>query len=252
MVLKYSVYVIFFRRLKAVYVGCTNNVKRRKQQHLDNARKNKGALGRFINKNNLFNEFKLHVIASFRDRDKALKYEKAVTVRYDLNNNFEVINDNYTRHCSRKGKHIADPKRSKKWVIIDILTHKLEKVLSLRHYAITNNLSYKNMHACAKHKCHVYKGKYKIFEISEWNSFSKDEKEKYISGDFLKEVLDFNMESLIKRSSKKYKVIKPDGSSIIVINLDKFARENNINAGNLHASCSTGKKANGFIAIKID
>lgn len=250
--MEYKVYTIFFKEQNAIYVGCTNNIKRRKEQHTENVKKDKSSLGKFIRKNNLTHDFELSIIAKFKNRDQALKYEKMKTIEYDLNNQLVVINDNYTQHCSRKGKNIANPSSSKKWVIINVLTHKIEKVLSLRHYAVSNNLSYKNMHSCAKHKCHIYKGKYKVFDIREWDNFSKNEQEKYISGKFLEEILDFNMKALIKRSSKKYKVIKPDGSSIIVTNLDKFARENDINPGNLHASCTTGKKANGFMAMRID
>jgi hypothetical protein len=82
-----------------------------------------------------------------------------------------------------------------------------------------------------------------------------DEKQQktYISGSFLKDIKNKNLKNHIKRNAKKYKVLFPDGHTEIVVNLDKFARDNNINAGNLHNTIRyENRKASGYKAYKID
>ena len=110
-----------------VYIGCTNNIKRRRNQHNENIRLKKSKLGKYIseNYNNLILQNKdLQIQASFIDRKQALTYEKKLTVSY-IGKCKYLLNDNYNIDCSRKGKNIGNT--SKNYILIDIQEKKRNK-----------------------------------------------------------------------------------------------------------------------------
>ena len=72
-------------------------------------------------------------------------------------------------------------------------------------------------------------------------------KDYYITGEFYKNYLEKLKQN---RKCKKYLVKLPSGEIKEVINLDKFARENNLTSGTLHATYIKKKKTKGYQVIK--
>jgi len=242
----YYVYEIRLKN-KEVYVGCTNNLRRRKNQHNANIRNKKGKFGIYVNKT--YPQFKLGLVdmvgvAIIENRDNALKYEKLVTTEYDKQGN-KVLNDNYTKYCSRKGKNTGNT--TKEYYVINIEKQTSEYIKNLRQYSLANGLSYKSLQDTLK-KTHIYNGEYKVFYKEDWECIKN--KSYFTSGLFIKEINKNNKTDLIKRNAKRYEITTPSGEIIVVQNLDKFARENNINSGNLHNSYKSGKKSKGYIVTR--
>lgn len=230
-----------------VYIGCTNNIRRRKDQHNGNIKNKNGKFANYVASNypNLvLKKEDLKTTAMFDRRTHALKHERELTIKHDKDG-YVVLNDNYTSDCSRKGKSIIGS--FKKYVVIDIATNTEEYVENLRQYCLKNNFSYKSMQDTLN-KTHVYSQRYKVFYYDDW--YEKENKEYYLTGQFLEDILLNNEKSVIEKRSKTYRVKIPTGEVITVTNLDEFARENNINSGNLHASFSNGKKAKGYKVIE--
>ena len=117
----YYVYVIELPN-KEVYVGCTNNIIRRKDQHNENVRKRKNRFAQYVADNypNLkLTKQDLNIIASFKERNEALKYEKKTTKSYI--GKAVLLNDMYNIDYSRKGKNIGHT--AKKYVLIIFLNY---------------------------------------------------------------------------------------------------------------------------------
>ncbi len=227
-----------------VYIGCTNNIKRRRNQHNENIRLKKSKLGKYIseNYNNLILQNKdLQIQASFIDRKQALTYEKKLTVSY-IGKCKYLLNDNYNIDCSRKGKNIGNT--SKNYILIDIQEKKEIKIYDLRQYCINNNLDYKLIQRTVKGNKLSY-NRYKVFYEYEWIDIKN--KDYYITGEFYKNYLEKLKQN---RKCKKYLVKLPSGEIKEVINLDKFARENNLTSGTLHATYIKKKKTKGYQVIK--
>ena len=246
----YYVYKVKFERHNAVYIGCTNNVRRRKDQHNENARKKKSFFGRFLSSCGIvLTETDFEVIAEFEDRASALRREKQETVAL-IGTGVLILNDVYSDHCSRKGMKGKDNPCSKTYVIVDMIEHSSETVDDMHAWCDAHNTAYKTMIGTAKRKPHVHKGRYIAREIEEWDSLSEMEKSDLVSGRWYAEHIEANRKSLIERQSKTYLVQTPDGDTIKVKNLDKFARENGINDGNLHASLAKGRSAAGYRVLE--
>ena len=96
---------------------------------------------------------------------------------------------------------------------------------------------------------------YKCFSKNNWESISIEEKEYYISGQFIIDNKKANAENLFKRNAKEYIVVTPNQEIIKVLGLDKYADENQLNKGNLAATAmpkNYGKYCKGYRAFRID
>lgn len=241
----YHVYKITLKNGE-VYVGCTDNVRRRKDQHNENIRKQKSRLAIYISNNYPNKKLvtkDLEIQASFINRNEALKYEKSLTKSFI--NKVVLLNDNYNIDCSRKGKNLGNT--SKEYVLIDISSNNCVEIFDLRQYCLQNNLPYKDIQKTIN-KNSISNGKYKVFYKQEWEDI--EDKDYYLSGKFYKDKIYQNKNKLIARNSKKYLVETPTGEVIEVFNLDKFARENNLTSGTLHATYKKNKSTKGYKVIK--
>ena len=230
-----------------IYVGCTNNLRRRKDQHNENIRNRSSKFGDYVNR--IYPNFQLELedlveVNRIKDRSQALQFEKQLTMQYEKDG-FVMLNDNYTKNCSRKNKNLGNT--SKEYYVIDIVSNTVEYVENLRQYSIKNNFAYKSLQDSIK-KTHVYKGRYKAFHKSDWEAI--ENKSYYLSGKFLEDINKANKKKLINHNAKKYEVETPDGRLITVENLDQFARDKGINSGNLHNSYRSGKRCKGYIVIR--
>lgn len=247
----YYVYKITFDEYNASYVGCTNNIKNRIYQHNGMAKNGGSFFGKFLKKHNItLKNSDVKIIAEFENRHDALTFERNTTLAMN-GTNVLVLNNNYSEHCSRIGMRGSKNPFSKVYVIVDMINHTFELVDDMHGWCNNHNgTSYKTMIGTAKRKPHVHKNRYVAREISEWNSLSEHEKEFIISGEWYTKHLMNNRKKHIDRASKTYLVQTPNGEEIEVTNLDKFARDNGINDGNLHASLTSGKSANGYKVLK--
>ena len=247
----YYVYKVKFDNHNAVYVGCTNDIRRRKDQHNENARKRKGFFGRFLNSCGIvLTESDFSVIAEFEDRHTALVREKQETVSL-IGTGVLILNDNYSDHCSRKGLTGKSNPSSKTYVVIDTIEHNYEVVDDMHCWCnMHEGISYKTMIGTARRKPKMHKGRYIAREASEWDSLSDSEKDDLVSGRWYAKSIDANLRNHIERMSKTYLLMTPDGSVVEVRNLDKFARDNGINCGNLHASLRNGRSAQGYKVLE--
>jgi len=247
----YKVYLIIFKNKKAVYVGCSNNLTRRIHQHNEHSRKQSSKLGRFLNDNNIkLERVNMVVVREFENRKKALKLEKELTISFDKGH-MKVLNDNYTKACSRKGKSNNDKFKKLHWILIDFKKDKATSIESLKAYCKNHKLDYRGIHSTSK-TVHSHKNRYKLFKEEDWLNLTQPQKVKFLNGSFLDEIKNDILKKHIKRNAKTYIVRYPNGKKETITNLDKFAREHNINSGNLHASISNGRKANGYKAYKLD
>lgn len=239
----YQIYKLTFG--KRVYIGCTNNIRRRKNQHNENARNRKSKLGKYLADNGLvltINDFL--IIASEKDRPKAFEIEKAAAVQEEKTGSI-LLNDNYSMDCTRKGKNIGNT--AKNFVVIDFVEHTMTEVTDLRQYCQANGLDYKLLHRTAK-SGHEYKNRYCAFSAEEWAK--EPNKEKYLDGSFVNEVMAKAREDSKRKMAKWYEVKFPDGHTEVVFNLNHFAAEHNLTAGTLHATLINNKATKGYQVIR--
>lgn len=239
----YYVYSLLFGR--NVYIGCTNNIRRRKDQHNENARKRKSKLGNFLADNGIVlkrDNFKI-VFAS-ESRCEALSKERDITKSFEAAG-FSMLNDNYSENCSRKGKNIGNT--SKDFVVIDCVNKTVTEVTDLRQYSLSNKINYKLLHATSRHHT-LCNGRYCAFHKEDWQMFQ--DKEFVISGAFFESKKQRGKQEFAKKVSKVYEVMFPDGHSEIVKNLDKFAREHDLTCGTLHATRTNGKSTKGYKVLR--
>lgn len=238
----YYVYSLLFG--KHLYIGCTNNIRRRKDQHNGNAKKRKGKLGRFLNDNNIYLKREdFRILFSSDDRHEALMRERDIAKECDANG-YEMLNDNYTNGCSRKGKSIG--KTAKKFIVVNVIEHSFEEVVDLRQYAIAHGLNYKALHSTAKYDA-LYRGVYHVCHAKDWDSRNQDE---YLSGEHFRKKKAESMKAFAEKTSKTYEVEFPDGHVELIHNLDEFARNHGLTGGTLHATLSNGKRTKGYRAIR--
>lgn len=244
-------YYVYLIKLKDnhQYVGCTNNLRRRKDQHNEKARNKASKLGVFLNENNIvLKKEDLKIIARFDNRDEALKYERNYTINISKQN-INLLNDNYSKECTRKGKRTNYVFKSKNYILIDVVNKTVTEVENLKKYCMENNLSYKSLNDTIK-KVHIHKNQYKVFYKDEWENMSAEEQENYLSGNFLKEINKKIQENKKEKYSKIYEVMTPDNEKIIVKNLDDFARQHNLTCGTLHATLIKNNKHKGYKVIR--
>ena len=247
----YFVYKVEFKKYNAIYVGCTNNIRRRKDQHNENARKGKSFFGKFLKASGIvLKEENFIIIKEFFTRPEALSFEREITISLN-ETDMLVLNDNYSNHCSRIGMKGKNNPFSKVYAVIDMHLHIVETVDDMHAWCDEHpQTSYKTLIGTSKRKPYVHCNRYIAREINEWNSLNENEKKDLISGKWYADHLERNRIKHIEDASRTYIVRTPDGEEIEVTNLDKFAHERGINDGNLHASLKSGKSAHGYKVIK--
>lgn len=241
----YYVYELLFENGER-YVGCTNNIRRRKDQHNENTRKKKSKLGKYLNKHypgSQLEESDFNILASYENRAKALEHEREYAKT--LNGNTVLLNDNYSKNCSRKGKRNNVP--VKKYCLVDYLDHTTTIVENLRKYCIENGLNYKNIQGTTS-KSHTCNGRYKAFLLEDWEKI--EDKDYYVSGDFAKDITKKHIKAVVENHVKEYVVLTPQGEKVKVRNLSQYAREVGVNEGNLHGSYASNKPAQGYKVIE--
>lgn len=228
-----------------IYIGCTNNLRRRLNQHNSNAKKRNSKLGVYLDDNHIILSSKdMTILHECNDRKIAFRIERRVTKEYEQRG-FEILNDNYSVNCTRKGKTIGCS--SKEYYLINYLNHTSTYVNNLRQYCISNDLNYKNIqHTIRGNK--VCNDGYKVFEKEQWESIGN--KDYFLSGEFIQDNQNNTINNLITRCSKQYKVRFPDGHIETIVNLDNFAREHNLTSGTLHATLSKNKPTKGYQVLE--
>lgn len=247
----YFVYRVSFPEYNAIYIGCTNDIRRRKDQHNENARKGKSFLGRFLLSVGIkLAESDFEIIDESEDRKVALKSEKD-HVNELIGTGVLILNDNYSNHCSRVGLKGSDNPSSKTYVLIDVLNHTTEVVDDVHGWCESNGIkSYKTLIGTAKRKPLMHAGRYIMRNIGEWDEMSDKDRNDLVSGAWYakrRESSERNRRTLI---SGKYLVLTPSGKTVEVTNLDQYAIEHGINKGNLHATLSKGNTACGYRVLE--
>lgn len=247
MVLLYNVYVITLENGEK-YVGCTNNITRRKTQHNENVRKKKNRFAQYVADkypDKIFVDSDLLVIATFQDRSEALKYERKTAKSYI--GKYVLLNDNYSDSCTRKGKNLGNT--SKDYVLVDFVEHTSEFLSCLRGYCKSRGWSASLLNKTIHGNCVSY-GRYKLFYSDVWQDMDEEKKEYYLSGKFIIEHQE-NLKKLKQRNySKKYLVKTPSGNIEEVVNLSKYAREHNLTEGTLHATLIKKKPTKGYMVME--
>lgn len=234
------------------YVGCTNNLKRRKEQHNENIRKKKSYLGQYISNKypeKILIQDDLEQIASFIDRKEALKFESK-TIHLLDKKGITLLNDSGTSHSSRK--NIIPTHCLKKYILVDFVNHIEEEIYNLSEWCNANGVKKSIIHHSLK-PYSVFNNRYKLFHMEDWDGIQ--DKDKYISGEFLKEKAEKELNR--KRTQYSFEWILEDkqGNKIKIKNLNEFARVHNINIGNIHASYTSFKRgikhrAGGYLVIE--
>lgn len=226
------------------YVGCTNNLQRRGHQHNENARKRSSKLGRYLNENKIIISVSdFTVVYSFRDRKDALREERNLAFSL-ASKGVVLLNDNYSPDCSRKGKN--EGHTAKEYVVVDYVNHTAQYVCDLRRFCRINGYRYKELQRTVHRKIH--RNQFIAFYKDEWEGIQN--KEFFLSGEFVKVRNEKIGQGIIARSAKQYDVMFPDGHIETVYNLDKFAREHNLTSGTLHATFNKKKPTKGYQVIR--
>ena len=247
----YYVYKVEFPEHNAIYVGCTNNIRRRKDQHNGNSVTGKSYFGRFLKSHGLrISADDMTIIREFSNRKDALSFERETT--YGLHGSgMYVLNDNYSDHCSRKGLSGRDNPAAKEYVLIDLREKSSEFVDDVHAWCSSHEgVNYKSLIGTVKGKPHVYRGRYSLMYANDWNNLSAQEKETVVNGDWYRLRLAASESHRKTLISKKYLVQTPNGTIEEVNNLCEYAREHGINEGNLHASATTKKPAAGYRVLE--
>lgn len=232
-----------------IYIGTTNNLKRRIEQHNENARKEKSYFGKFLKKNNIVIKLDdMQIIGKFSDRKEAFICESQNIKKYDNNKQYKILNIEKTLLGSRKGMNIGNT--AKNFILIDIKTKTYQNIYDVKQFEEKNNITRGCLHR-TYNKNSLCKGKYKLIPKDEWNDMPKTEKEYYISGKFILDRDNNIRKNKIKNYSKKYKLLeKNTNKQIIVENLDEFAKNHDMSSGTLHSTYTTGHFCKGYKVIE--
>lgn len=227
------------------YIGCTSDIRRRKDQHNENARKVKSKLGAYLLNNGIqltTEDFKILFMSE--SRNEALSEERRIALALSQQGEM-LLNDNYSNECTRKGKNIGNT--SKTFVVIDCELHTAVKVDDLRQYCLSEGLDYKLLHrTCGSG--HIYKNRYCAFRYDDWEKVK--DKGKYLDGTFYREAIQKARTIHAEKTSKYYAVKFPDGHIETVKNLDCFARNHGLTSGTLHATFIKNKPTKGYQVIR--
>lgn len=227
------------------YIGCTNNIRRRKDQHNDNAKSGKSKLGAFLKDNGIVlsvNDF--NILKVFEERSAALNFERSTAIEA-ASNGAKLLNDNYSNECTRKGKNIGNT--AKTYVVIDYIAHRTIKVTDLRQFCLINGLKYKQVQRTVNGNKFCDSG-IKVFYADEWEAVT--DKNFYISGAFVEAIKTNAVEKRVEKTCKMYEVRFPDGHTEEIMNLDRFARQHNLTSGTLHATLINNKPTKGYQVLR--
>lgn len=239
----YYVYEITFPKGEK-YVGCTNDLKRRKDQHNENARKQKSKLGIYLQDNSIIlKEEDLKVIATFINRHDALEYERKTTYGYDKSG-YQLLNDNYTKECSRKGKHST---AFMEYYVVDLEKETCTYTNNLKRYATdVLGIEYRDLQRTTK-KGYTQE-RYKAYHKDRW--LDLENKEYYLSKQSMVDERANIQENSKVRKSKSYLVRLPNGETQIIRNADQFAKDHNLTTGTFHATYIKHKPTKGYEILK--
>lgn len=246
----FYVYKVQFPELNAVYIGCTNNIRRRKNQHNENARSGKSYFGSFLAEQGIkLSEEDMQVIAEYENRKDALNHEREATISLK-GTGVHMLNDINSDHSTRKGlKGMSNP-FAKEYVVIDVIEHKACVVRDMHGWCDKHpEVSYKTLVGTAKRKPLLHHGRYMVRHLDEWDAMSIDECLDLLSGAWYEKQREANEANRIAKLSKTYLLKTPNGF-MFVRNLEKFARDHHINPGNLNASFTTGRSAQGYKVVE--
>lgn len=239
----YFVYRLVFSECE--YIGCTNSIRRRKDQHNGHGKRGTSKLGAYLKTNCIVLKAEdFNILGVFDERRAALEFERSKTLEA-ASNGTRLLNDNYSNECTRKGKNIGNTAKS--YVVVDYVAHRTINVTDLRQFCLQNGLDYKLVQRTVKPFKYCNAG-IKVFYADEWNA--EVDKEFYISGAFVESVKSNAIAERVKKTCKEYEVRYPDGHSERVTNLDRFAKEHNLTAGTLHATLTKGKPTKGYQVLR--
>lgn len=246
----YYVYKIHFKKFNSIYIGCTNNICRRKDQHNCNAKNPKCYFAEFLSRTNItLTKKDFQIIAQYKIRSEALLREKR-EVESLIGTGIHILNDVYSDHCSLVGLKGEKNPSAKSYVVVDTKTQTYIKVSNMRKYSEEINVSYKSLIGTAHLKTKIASGRYIARITEEWDKLNDEEKTELLNGEWYKKEIAKGKSDSKAKHSKRYKILTPSGETIEVENLDEFARQNGINSGNLHATFSKNKKACGYKVIE--
>ena len=98
----YFVYRLVFG--ESEYIGCTNSIKRRKDQHNGHGKRGTSKLGAYLKENGIVLKAEdFNIIGAFEERPVALEFERLKAIESACNG-VKLLNDNYSNECTRKGK----------------------------------------------------------------------------------------------------------------------------------------------------
>lgn len=227
------------------YIGCTNNITRRRAQHNANSKSRSSRLGVYLNASDItLTDSDFIILESHTDRLIALQREREIAKDYAFHGTL-LHNDNYSSNCTRAGVKTHDT--SKAYVIIDFAEHTATHVVGLKPYCETMKLDYKLLQRTVKGDRICY-NRYKAFFSEDWESV--EDKDFYLSGRILQANAEKWMQNHVKAASKEYEVRFPDGHTEIIKNLDQFARDHNLTSGTLHATFKKNKPTKGFQVVR--
>ncbi|MBO7691918.1 MAG: GIY-YIG nuclease family protein [Methanobrevibacter sp.] len=229
---------------KHVYIGATNNITRRKDQHNENARKEKSYFGRYLKENNIIlNQDNFEILYSSEKRKEALKQEEYYIKKYDNDKNYVSLNESKTK---REKKKVVINKTCLEYIVIDFVDHNFWYVKDIREYELNNDFCRGCLHRTVRSKFTITKNRYKAFYLNVWNNMTADEKEYYLSGKFLEDKNKKLKENKQHNYQKRYLVENKSGETFVVTNLNEFARQHGINKGNLHNSFKSHTWCNNY------
>lgn len=136
------------------------------------------------------------------------------------------------------------------WIVIDIKEHTIQEVFDIRQYEFKHGITRGCLHRTA-YKNSICNERLKCFLKEDWEKLSNEEKEYYVSGQFLKDRNESIRKNSIIRKSKKYKVLEKETNKILVVeNLNKFAREHCMSPGTLHSTYTKNNFCRGYKVVE--
>lgn len=246
----YYVYKVEFQQYSAVYIGCTNNLRRRKDQHNGNAVTGKSFFGRFLKSIGVkLKESNLQIIGEFADRPQALRYERETTL--SLNGaGLLVLNEVYSDHWKHAGMKGAGNPAHKAYYVVDMQAQTVDMTEDMHAWSAEHKCSYKSLIGTAKRKPLVHQRRFIARLADEWEALSEQQRKSLVNGEWYANHLAASTDAGRTRKARTYLVERPDGSTEVVCNLCAYARAHNVNEGNLHASASSGKSAAGYRVLQ--
>lgn len=244
----YEIYKLYFKETPdKLYIGRTNNPKRRFNQHMWDSlhpeAKQTTYKSNWIRKH-IKQGHKLYLETLFvTDCRIECSEKEAYFMHYYKEQGFTLTNTilNATlthegkRPFTKKAKKSMSERFGKEFTIINKVGH-VFYVKSLRAWAEKSGLNYKDLHACASGKMKSSQS-YKSYTKINWLSLTKEERKKEIQ-DFIE--YDWRKENSLriqewgKAVSRSYLVLDKNTQSFYeILGFSQFIRERDLNVGNI-------------------